>query len=129
MKTTEKIDAVGLIADSIHTIRTPLVAVQGYTRMILEQRVGPLNATQQEYLQIVLENAHRMIQALNELSSQLLAAEMARPATEAEEDAARAGVPPLSALPSRGPVSAARGPAAEPGTNRPQGTAYPGIES
>ena len=61
------------IADRLHDLRTPLVALRGYLRMVLEQRVGPLNNVQQEYLQVVLDSADRMVQQLNEFSSQLQA--------------------------------------------------------
>jgi signal transduction histidine kinase len=56
-----------LIANLAHDLRTPLVAVRGYTRMILDDRAGPINGTQREYLTIVAENTNRVIQLLNTL--------------------------------------------------------------
>jgi hypothetical protein len=53
-------------ANLVHDIRTPMVAVRGYTRMLLEEREGPLNPTQREYLTIVLENAQKVIRLLND---------------------------------------------------------------
>ncbi len=57
-----------LIASLTHDLRTPLVSIRGYTRMMLQDRAGPINATQREYLTIVAENTNRVIQLLNNLS-------------------------------------------------------------
>jgi signal transduction histidine kinase len=54
-----------LMANLLHDLRTPLVSIRGYTKMILEGRAGPINKTQQEYLSIVTENTNRVIQLLN----------------------------------------------------------------
>ena len=67
--------APDLIADYVHKLRTPLVAVRGYTKMVLDQRVGALNDTQQEYLQIVADSAQRIVRLLDDLSAEILAAE------------------------------------------------------
>ena len=56
-----------LIADLAHDLRTPFVSIRGYTKMILEERAGPINSTQREYLSIVAENTIRAIQLLNDL--------------------------------------------------------------
>jgi signal transduction histidine kinase len=61
------------ITHMVHDLRTALVAIRGYTRMILEERAGPISGTQREYLSVVAENANRMIQQLKELAE--LAAE------------------------------------------------------
>lgn len=50
-----------------HDLRTPFVSIRGYTRMVLEERVGPINSTQREYLTIVAENVDKVIRLLNEL--------------------------------------------------------------
>lgn len=55
------------VANLVHDLRTPLVSIRGYTRMILEERVGPINSTQREYLSIVAENADKAVRLLNEL--------------------------------------------------------------
>ena len=55
------------IASLAHDLRTPFVSIRGYTRMILEERVGPINSTQREYLTIVAENTDKAIRLLNEL--------------------------------------------------------------
>src|SRR5688572_16431315 len=56
-------------ANLVHDIRTPLVAVRGYAKMLLEEREGPLNGTQREYLAIVVENANRMIRVLKDFEN------------------------------------------------------------
>jgi signal transduction histidine kinase len=61
-----------------HELRTPLAAIRGYTRMILDGRGGALNDTQKEYLRIVSDNTDRLIALVGwmsdvaELSSQHL---------------------------------------------------------
>src|SRR5262249_62137277 len=50
-----------LQANVAHELRTPLAAIRGYTRMILDGRGGEVNATQKEYLRIVTENTNRLI--------------------------------------------------------------------
>ena len=56
-----------LIANLAHDLRTPFISIRGYTKMMLEERVGPINNTQREYLTIVAENTNRVIQLLNDL--------------------------------------------------------------
>jgi two-component system phosphate regulon sensor histidine kinase PhoR len=56
-----------LIANLVHDLRTPLVSIRGYTKMILEERAGTINSTQREYLTIVTENTNRLVQMLNSL--------------------------------------------------------------
>jgi signal transduction histidine kinase len=50
-----------LQANVAHELRTPLAAIRGYARMILDGRGGEVNATQKEYLRIVTENTNRLI--------------------------------------------------------------------
>jgi len=57
-----------LIANLVHDLRTPLVAIRGYTKMILENRAGPINELQREYLTIAAENTNRIIELLNQLA-------------------------------------------------------------
>jgi len=54
-------------ANLAHDLRTPFVSIRGYTRMLLEERVGPINSTQREYLTIVAENTDKAIRRLNEV--------------------------------------------------------------
>jgi len=44
-----------------HELRTPLAAIRGYVRMILDGRGGAVNDTQREYLRIVTDNTNRLI--------------------------------------------------------------------
>jgi signal transduction histidine kinase len=44
-----------------HELRTPLAAVRGYARMILDGRSGEINEKQKEYLRIVTDNTNRLI--------------------------------------------------------------------
>jgi signal transduction histidine kinase len=71
-----------LQANVAHELRTPLAAIRGYARMILDGRGGEVNATQTEYLRIVTENTNRLIGIVSwmsyvaELSSQHLKLDM-----------------------------------------------------
>ncbi|MBI2817571.1 MAG: HAMP domain-containing histidine kinase [Acidobacteria bacterium] len=56
-----------LISNLVHDLRTPLVSIRGYTKMILDERAGSINNTQREYLTIVSENTNRLVQMLNSL--------------------------------------------------------------
>lgn len=58
-----------VLSNTIHELRTPLVAVRGYARMLLEERAGPVNAAQRQYLKIVLENATKMVGLLQHLQN------------------------------------------------------------
>jgi len=57
-----------LQANVAHELRTPLAAIRGYTRMILDGRGGDINATQREYLRIVTENTNRLIGLISWMS-------------------------------------------------------------
>jgi signal transduction histidine kinase len=50
-----------LHANIAHELRTPLAAIRGYTRMILDGRGGEINPTQREYLRVVTDNTNRLI--------------------------------------------------------------------
>jgi signal transduction histidine kinase len=66
-----------LLSNIAHELRTPLVAIRGYTRMILEGRAGELNGTQREYLSVVDENVGRLV-ALTENLARLTATQQLR---------------------------------------------------
>jgi signal transduction histidine kinase len=57
-----------LVAEYVHNLRTPLMSIGGYARMLLEESAGPLNSTQKEYLTIVAENTQRVAVLLAELA-------------------------------------------------------------
>jgi signal transduction histidine kinase len=44
-----------------HELRTPLAAIRGYARMILDGRSGSITDKQREYLQVVTDNTNRLI--------------------------------------------------------------------
>jgi signal transduction histidine kinase len=48
-----------------HELRTPLAAVRGYARMILDGRTGEISDTQRDYLRIIHENTNRLINIAN----------------------------------------------------------------
>src|SRR5262249_39649284 len=51
-----------------HELRTPLAAIRGYTRMILDGRGGEINEKQREYLRIATDNTNRLITLLTWMS-------------------------------------------------------------
>jgi signal transduction histidine kinase len=48
-----------------HELRTPLAAIRGYARMILDGRTGEVTDTQRDYLRIINENTNRLINIAN----------------------------------------------------------------
>jgi signal transduction histidine kinase len=52
-----------------HDLRTPLAAIRGYTRMILDGRGGEVNDVQKEYLRIVTDNTNRLISTVSWMSN------------------------------------------------------------
>ena len=48
-----------------HEMRTPLAAVRGYSRMVLEGDAGDLIPTQREYLEIAIDNTNKLIHLVN----------------------------------------------------------------
>lgn len=56
-----------LLSSVTHELKTPMVAVKGYTSLLLKQKAGPLTAKQQEYLEIALKNINRQLSLIDEL--------------------------------------------------------------
>jgi signal transduction histidine kinase len=56
-----------LLSTVTHELKTPMVAVKGYTTLLLKQKAGPLTAKQQEYLEIALKNINRQLALIDEL--------------------------------------------------------------
>ncbi len=56
-----------LLSNVSHELRTPLVAVMGYTDMILNEKGGPINDTQREYLGIILRNVEKLVSLIENL--------------------------------------------------------------
>jgi signal transduction histidine kinase len=57
-----------VLRNSVHELRTPVMAIRGYARLLLREQAGPLVGLQQEYLATMLGNVERMIAELNGLS-------------------------------------------------------------
>jgi|GEM_PF-795717 len=57
-----------LFSDVSHEIKTPIVAVKGYTSMVLRGKAGEVNPLQREYLEIALKNIDRQLAMIDELS-------------------------------------------------------------
>jgi signal transduction histidine kinase len=58
-------DRTNFLAHSVHDIRAPLVAIQGYCSLLLDSQLGSLNAEQTQ----VLERMQRSIKRLSRLTS------------------------------------------------------------
>jgi len=68
-----------LLANVTHELQTPLVAVRGYTEMILKERLGTINEEQKKGLGLSLKNIDRLISMIDNL---LAFARMDREAAE-----------------------------------------------
>ena len=55
------------IATISHDLQTPITAIMGYADLLLEQSVGPLNETQDHFLQRIKVNTKRMVNMLRDL--------------------------------------------------------------
>jgi len=56
-----------LLSNVSHELRTPLVSIMGYTDMIHNGKVGPINNTQREYLAISLRNVEKLVTLIENL--------------------------------------------------------------
>lgn len=56
-----------LLSNVSHELRTPLVSVMGYTDMILNEKVGPVNDMQRDYLTISLRNIDKLVTLIENL--------------------------------------------------------------
>jgi len=48
-----------------HDMRTPLAAIRGYARMILDGHAGEVSRTQREYLEVAVDNTNKLIHLVN----------------------------------------------------------------
>ena len=55
------------LANMSHELRTPLNAIIGFTGTLLMKLPGPLNAEQEDHLQIVERNANQLLSLINDL--------------------------------------------------------------
>jgi hypothetical protein len=54
-------------SETFHSVRTPLMAVRGYTKMLLQESAGAITPTQKDYLDTVLNNAERLVRIVNDI--------------------------------------------------------------
>ena len=55
------------LSNMSHELRTPLNSIIGFSEFLYDGKPGPLNATQQEYLDDVLKSARYLLQLINDL--------------------------------------------------------------
>jgi signal transduction histidine kinase len=55
------------VSVAAHELRTPLTSIKGYTEVLMDEDVGPLNSVQQQYLQILEGAAERLLHITNSL--------------------------------------------------------------
>jgi len=55
------------LANMSHELRSPLNAVIGFSEMMHDQLVGPINEKQKEYLSDVLVSAHHLLELINDV--------------------------------------------------------------
>lgn len=56
-----------LLSNVSHELKTPMVAVKGYTSLVLKGKAGPLASLQKEYLEIALRNIHKQLDLIDDL--------------------------------------------------------------
>jgi len=56
-----------LLSNVSHELKTPMVAVKGYTSLVLKGKAGPLAPLQKEYLEIALRNIHKQLDLIDDL--------------------------------------------------------------
>jgi PAS domain S-box-containing protein len=55
------------LANMSHELRTPLNGIIGFTEFLVDQKPGPLNQKQKEYLSDVLNSARHLLQLINDV--------------------------------------------------------------
>jgi len=55
------------LANMSHELRTPLNGIIGFTEFLVDQKPGPLNPKQKEYLSDVLNSARHLLQLINDV--------------------------------------------------------------
>jgi hypothetical protein len=60
---------LNFLSNLAHELRTPLVTIRGYTRLVVEGGAGELNAAQREHLQKVLADANELVSLTDALTS------------------------------------------------------------
>jgi signal transduction histidine kinase/DNA-binding response OmpR family regulator len=75
-----------LLSTVTHELKTPMVAVKGYTTLMLRQKAGPLTPKQREYLDIALKNINRQLSLIDELLNSMKIAIYRQPLRIADAD-------------------------------------------
>lgn len=55
------------LANMSHELRTPLNGIIGFSEFLCDQKPGPLNTKQQEYLQDILNSSRHLLQLINDV--------------------------------------------------------------
>ncbi|MFA6600815.1 MAG: PAS domain S-box protein [Candidatus Omnitrophota bacterium] len=55
------------LSNMSHELRTPLNAIIGFTEVLHDQKFGPLNETQLDYLNDVLDSGHHLLSLINDV--------------------------------------------------------------
>jgi protein-histidine pros-kinase len=55
------------LANMSHELRTPLNGIIGFSELLFDEKPGPLNAKQKEYLQDVLNSGRHLLQLINDV--------------------------------------------------------------
>jgi protein-histidine pros-kinase len=55
------------LANMSHELRTPLSGIIGFSEFLADQKAGPLNEKQQEYLHDVLASGHHLLRLINDV--------------------------------------------------------------
>lgn len=75
-----------LLSSVTHELKTPMVAVKGYTTLLLKEKAGPLTPKQQEYLEIALKNINRQLSLIDDLLNSMKIAIYRQPLRIADTD-------------------------------------------
>jgi PAS domain S-box-containing protein len=55
------------VANMSHELRTPLNGIIGFSELLVDKRVGPLNAKQEEYLGDILNSGNHLLRLINDV--------------------------------------------------------------
>ena len=55
------------LANMSHELRTPLNAIIGFSELLVDEKPGPLNARQRDYLQDILSSGHHLLKLINDV--------------------------------------------------------------
>jgi protein-histidine pros-kinase len=55
------------LANMSHELRTPLSAIIGFSEVLIDEKAGPLNATQKDYLTVMLMSGRHLLQLISDV--------------------------------------------------------------